>query len=187
MRIRALLAPPVVIAITTILLAACSVVPSASFPREDRVDLDRYMGRWYVIAHIPPWVTEDSYNSIERYEQTATGKIATVFTYREGGFEGEKQTMEPTGFVVDGTNNAVWGMRFFWPLKMQYVISHVDPDYSTTIVAREKRDYVWIMARTPRIDDATYQELVGRVQDLGYDIDNLRKVPQQPLSARDDG
>jgi len=168
------------------LLAACSVMPSQSFPREDHVDLDRYMGKWYVIAHIPPGPVDHAYNSIERYEQVAPGKIHTVYTYRDGGFDKELETMEPTGFVIDGTDNAIWGMQFFWPLKMQYVITHVDDDYDTTVVAREKRDYVWIMARAPQIDDAEYQALVQRVDALGYDTDKLRKVPQQPLSERND-
>jgi apolipoprotein D and lipocalin family protein len=169
------------------LLSACSLMPAQSFPRENSVDVDRYMGKWYVIAHIPPGMTKNAYNSIERYEQTEPGRIETTFTYREGGFDGEAQKMEPTGFVLEGGNGAVWGMRFFWPIKMQYVISYVDADYETTIVAREKRDYVWIMARTPQIEDATYDTLVQKVADYGYDISKLRKVPQQPLDQRDDG
>ena len=168
-------------------LAACSLMPPADFPVEDNVDIDRYMGKWYVIAHIPPSATENAYNSIERYEQTEPGTIKTTFTYREGGFDGEQQTMHPVGSVLEGTNNAVWAMRFYWVLRMQYVISYVDDDYQTTIVARDKRDYVWIMARTPQIDEATYDSLVKKVADYGYDTAKLRKVPQQPLDARDDG
>ena len=95
-------------------LAACSLMPSSEFPREHDVDLDRFMGKWYVIAHIPPGPTENAYNSIERYEQTEPGRIETVFTYREGSFDGEMQTMEPTGYVTEGSGNAVWGMQFFW-------------------------------------------------------------------------
>ena len=58
--------------------------------------------------------------------------------------------------------------------------------YETTIVARSKRDWVWIMARRPQIDEATYQGLVQRVEALGYNISQLRKVPQQPLNRRQD-
>lgn len=169
-------------------ITACSVMPSKDFPREDQVNIDRYMGPWYVIAHIPPSVTADSYNSIERYTRDAKdpSQINVDFTYRVGSFDGEEKQKEPTGFVVPDTQGAIWAMQFFWPLKMQYVISYVSPDYDTTIVAREKRDYVWIMARTPKIDDNTYQQLVKRVGDLGYDTAELRRVPQQPLDERDD-
>lgn len=166
--------------------AACSVMPPKSFPREAHVDLDRYMGAWYVIAHIPPDATRNSYNSIERYRRTAPGVISTVFTYREGGFEGELQRMEPTGYVVEGTGNAVWGMQFIWPIRLEYTITYVAPDYDTTIVARSDRDMVWIMARTPRIDPATYADLVDRVDAIGYDPAALRRVPQEPLDRRSD-
>lgn len=168
-------------------LTACSVMPPADFPRAPRVDLDRFMGTWYVVAHIPPDATADSYNSIERYEQVEPGVIETVFTYRDGGFDGEPERMEPTGYVIEGTNNAVWAMQFFWPIRLEYTISYVSPDYDTTIIARSARDLVWIMARTPRIPEATYQGLVRRVDDLGYEVSKLRRVPQQPLDQRDDG
>jgi len=167
-----------------LVLSACSVMPPDDFPRADTVDLERFMGTWYVIAHIPPSATKDSYNSIERYEQTEPGVIRTVFTYREGGFDGELERMEPTGYVVEGTGNAVWAMQFFWPLRLEYTISYVSPGYDTTIIARSARDLVWVMARTPRIEESTYAGLVERVAALGYDTAKLRRVPQQPLGER---
>lgn len=168
------------------LLSACSVMPPDTFPREGSVDIERYMGAWYVIAHIPPDRTRNSYNSIERYRLTDDGRVATRFTYREGGFDGELVTVEPTGHPLAETNNAVWGMEFFWPLQMEYTISYVDPDYETTIIARSERDWVWIMARTPQVPSAVYEDLVHRVAALGYDTDALRRVPQQPLDQRND-
>lgn len=169
------------------LLSACSLMPAQSFPREQSVNVDRYMGKWYVIAHIPPGKTKNAYNSIETYTQTQPGVIDTVFTYREGAFDGERKRLNPTGYVLDDGNGAVWGMQIYWPLKLQYVISYVDDAYNTTIVAREKRDVAWIMARTPQIDTATYDMLVQKLDDYGYDVSELRKVPQQPLDERDDG
>lgn len=168
-------------------MAACSVMPPEGFPRADHVDIEQFMGGWYVIAHIPPEKVENAYNALECYQLVEPGEIATTFTYREGSFSGTRHIMQPTGYVVDGTDNAIWGMQFFWPLQMQYVITYVGHDYQTVIVARSKRDYAWIMARTPQIAHADYAGLVERVAALGYDISQLRKVPQQPLSKRSDG
>lgn len=167
-------------------LGACSVMPPQDFPRMASVNVDRFMGGWFVIAHIPPGVVADSYNNIERYTRGEGNAIDTVFTYREGGFDGEAKRMEPTGFVLDEGNGAEWAMQFIWPIKMEYTISYVDPDYQTSIVARSKRDWVWIMARTPTIDETRYADLVQRVEALGYDADALRRVPQQPLNQRSD-
>ena len=55
-------------------------------------------------------------------------------------------------------------------------MAYLDP-HSQTIIARDKRDYVWIMARTPTIPAADYNALVARVKAMGYNIGDLRKVP----------
>ena len=61
---------------------------------------------------------------------------------------------------------------------------YVSPDYQRTIIGRQKRDNVWIMARTPQISDAELQDLRERVARQSYDLDKLRTVPQQwPESA----
>jgi len=75
--------------------------------------------------------------------------------------------------------NAVWDMQFIWPIKAEYIIAWLDPAYSQTIVARNARDYVWLMARTPAISDADYAGAVARLQALGYAVDKLRRVPQR--------
>jgi apolipoprotein D and lipocalin family protein len=75
-------------------------------------------------------------------------------------------------------------MQFIWPIKADYRIVWLTPDYSQTIIARNKLDYVWIMARSPRIADADYQRMVEFIRDIGYDVSKLRKVPQQSSENR---
>lgn len=137
------------------------------------------MGDWYVIAHIPANAEKDAYNAIESYRLEDDGSIATTFTFREGGFDGEPKKMTPRGFVEDTESNAVWGMRFVWPFKAEYLVAYLDDEYQTTIIARTKRDYAWIMARTPEIPEQRYRSLVDRLEKLGYDTSELRKVPQR--------
>jgi apolipoprotein D and lipocalin family protein len=142
------------------------------------VNLNQFMGNWYVIACIPTIIETDAYNAIESYELKLDGSINTTFVFRDGGFNGPKKHYNPHGFVIDNTGNAVWGMQFIWPFKSEYIIAYLDKDYTRTIIARNARDYVWIMARTPFINDSQYQELTKSVADLGYDVSKLRKVPQ---------
>jgi len=160
-----------------LMLSACSSAPS--LPVADHVDLERFMGDWYVIANIPTRVEVGAHNAVESYRLDRDGTIATTFTYREGAFDGPERVMRPRGFVRDRESNAVWGMQFFWPIKAEYLIAHVDADYTETIIARSRRDYVWIMARTPRIPEEDFQRLQRRVAELGYDIDELQRVPQR--------
>lgn len=159
------------------LLAGCTTAPTV--PTAGYVDLQRFMGDWYVIANIPTRFEVGAHNAVESYRLDADGTIATTFTYRDGAFDGEEKVMRPRGFVRDPSTNAVWGMQFVWPIKAEYVIAYVDPDYTQTIVARSKRDYVWIMARTPTLPSDEYARLERRVQELGYDVSQLQRVPQQ--------
>jgi apolipoprotein D and lipocalin family protein len=161
-------------------LTGCGVNPQkVTVPVVPAVELERFMGPWYVIGVIPTFIEKDIYNAIETYALEADGTIKTTFTFNKGSFEGPAKTMNPRGFVIPNTNNAIWGMQFVWPIKAEYVISYVDAEYTETIVARSARDYVWIMARTPTISDERYQAMVKLVADMGYDMTKLVKVPQR--------
>jgi len=169
------------------LLTACGVSPQkVTVPVVAAVDLPRFMGAWYVIGVIPTPVEKDVHNGVESYALAPDGTIETTFTFNQGSFDGPVKRMQPRGFVIPGTNNAIWGMQFIWPIKAEYVISHLDADYTETIIARSARDFVWIMARTPVVDEARYAALVKKVADMGYDTAKLVKVPHQaagPLPA----
>ena len=105
--------------------------------------------------------------------------MGTTFTFRKGGFEGPQKRYTPKGFIVDSQTNATWGMRFIWPIKAEYLILDLGADYSTTIIGRNKRDYLWIMARTPVLADDQYAALVRKAVSFGYDAALIRKVPQR--------
>lgn len=162
-----------------LLLSGCATVPKDPLPTVRNVDLKRFMGDWYVIAAIPTPLEKEAYNAVERYDLDADGTIATTFTFRKGGFDGSPKKYTPTGFVRDRVHNSTWGMQFVWPVKAEFLISYLDPEYSQTIVARNARDYVWIMARTPEIPAADYDRLVALVAGWGYDTSALRRVPQR--------
>ena len=145
----------------------------------DEVDLDRFMGPWYVIANIPTFLEKEAYNPVETYRLNDDGTIATNFSFRKGGFDGKAKEYNPKGFVLDTDSNALWGMRFVWPIKADYRIVYLNDDYTQTVVGRQARDYVWIMARTPTISDQDYDQLVDFVESLGYDITKLHRAPQR--------
>lgn len=165
--------------LVALLATGCASVEDVTIPHAERVELPRFVGRWYVIANIPTAIEKDAYNAVETYELADDGTIPTTFTFNKGAFDGKPKRYTPKGFVLDTKSNAIWGMRFVWPVKAEYVISHVDEAYSETIIGRSARDYVWIMARTPTIAEADYERLVERVRALGYDVSKLNRVPQR--------
>lgn len=152
---------------------------SAQMPTVQRVELDRFMGPWYVIANIPTFIEKGAHNAVEKYALNPDGSIATEFTFRDGGFNGKEKRYTPTGYVVNRTTNAEWGMQFLWPFKSEFLISYLDPGYTITIVARTSRDYVWIMARSPAISEDDYRKALDFLQANGYDTRLVQRVPQK--------
>ncbi len=158
-------------------LAGCSSAPTiATVPR---VDINRFMGDWYVIANIPTFLEKEAYNAVESYRLNTDGTIATTFTFRKGGFAGPVKTYHPKGFIRDHTSNAVWDMQFLWPFRSEFLIIYLDEDYTLTVIGRSKRDYVWIMARTPSIKEKEYLRILDMLAKTGYDISRIKKVPQR--------
>jgi len=169
--LRAILLP-----LTLILISGCQTLKPIH--TVEYVDLNRFMGDWYVIANIPTFIEKDAYNAIESYRLDDDGTVATTFSFNKGSLDGPLKEYHPRGFIRDKKSNAVWGMRFVWPFKAEYRIIFLSDDYSKTVIGRSKRDYVWIMAREPAISDAEYDAILGFLQEQGYDIKKLQKVPQ---------
>lgn len=181
-------------ALCVLLLGACGGVPlkpDSTVPLAKDVDLARYMGDWYVIAHIPTERDASAHNAMENYTLNADGSIATTYRNRLGSFGGEKKLMTPTAFVVPETGNALWGMRFQipgsaipWPFQYEYRVAHVDAPharapYATTIIARSQKDFLWLFSRTPTMSDAELARYSQLIASWGYDVTKLARVPQQ--------
>lgn len=168
-----------------LLLAACQTVPDRSMPLAQNLDLQRFMGDWYVIANIPTFIEKNAYNAVESYRLTEDGRVATTFRFRKGGFDGPVKIYRPTGFV-SAEDNAVWGMQFLWPIKAEFLVIFLDEAYDRTIIGRSRRDYVWLMARTPELSAAQYQEMLNAAAAAGYDVTRIQRVPQRwPESGPD--
>jgi apolipoprotein D and lipocalin family protein len=165
------------LALPVMALVACSAhSPVQTVPR---VDLERFMGDWYVIASIPTFIERKAHNAIESYELANSKKVATTFRFNQGSFDGPLRTYKPTGFVTDDPSNAIWGMQFIWPIKADYRVIYLNDDYTQTVIGRNKRDYVWIMARSPSIPAADYSAIIDVIAGQGYDISKIRRVPQR--------
>lgn len=165
---------------TLLVMAGTSAaeMPPLSAPE---VDLERFAGKWFVVASIPIVFEKNAFNAVEEYAEPQGNKIATKYTFNSGSLDGELKSFSPTAYVSKHSN-AVWGMQFIWPFRAEYRIAYIDDDYSETIVARSKRDFVWVMTRDPFVPEARLQALIDRVVELGYDRSKVRLVPHNKTS-----
>jgi apolipoprotein D and lipocalin family protein len=166
-------------AILALISGGCAARFEPTIAHVPQVDLPRFMGDWYVIAHIPSRLERNAYDAVESYSMRPDGRVQTTFHYRNGSFDAPLKSLRPIGTVQTDSGNAIWGMQFIWPIRAEYVIVYLDDDYSQTIVGRSSRDYAWVMARTPTISQADYDQNVQRLAALGYDVTRVRRVPQR--------
>jgi len=162
-----------------LLLAACG---SDNPPQQlaSHVDLTRYTGRWYILANIPYFAEAGEVGSWFDISFTAADRFDDVYWGRKGGLDATPESFTMRGYVVPDTGNAYWRESPLWPLYLSYLILYVDPDYRYALVGYPGRGYGWILSRTPQVDDATYQGLLKRFADEGYDTSKFVRIPQRP-------
>lgn len=144
----------------------------------DFVDLERFMGDWYVIANIPTFIEKGAVNAVESYERLPDGRIKTTFTFRKDSPDGPKKEYNPMGWIKDTTTNAEWRMQFVWPVKMPYLIVDLAEDYSYTVISIPSKSYLWIMARASELPDETYASIISSLTEKGYPVEKIQMVEQ---------
>lgn len=166
-------------------LVACGACTAHHRPLEtvSEVDLARYQGTWHEIARLPNWFQKECIRSRATYRLTEAGEI-TVLNECETS-PGSLKAAHGTAVVVDRETNAKlnvvfhnWFSRLFpFLAKGKYWILYLDDDYTTVIVGTPDRKYLWILARTPDLDEAVYQDLVRRCAALSFDTTRLIRAP----------
>ena len=156
------------IVISALLAASCTHQPREPMQTASHVDINKFMGDWHVLANIPTFPERGAINPIERYTLNGNGTVDTSFSSINPR-NGAERELKATGYIQPDSNNAVWGMQFIWPIKADYRVAYLDPDYQTTIIGRKKRDYLWIMSRDPDLPREHLELLIEMAVKLGYD------------------
>jgi apolipoprotein D and lipocalin family protein len=170
---------------SVLLLGMAVPLPAARAKSPEResaqppIDLKRFMGRWYVIAHVPYFAERGHVASSDEYTLKDDGKIAVRYQYRKG-FDAPVKEITSRATVKEDTGNRRWTTWFFAVVPTKYRILEVAPDYSWALVDYPDRDLAWVFAREPDMDYKQYRELVGKLdRDYGVNVDKLKRVPQR--------
>jgi apolipoprotein D and lipocalin family protein len=166
-------------AIMTALIGCAGMESREPLPTAASVDLSRYTGTWYEIARLPTWFQRHCVGSKAVYTSRPDGAIAV---HNECVTDtGALDQVDGAATVVDLKSNArltVVFDNFFARLfgssrDGNYWIIDLDPDYRTSVVGTPDRRYLWILSRTPRLDEPTYQRLIERARELGFPVSDL--------------
>jgi apolipoprotein D and lipocalin family protein len=142
------------------------------------VDIQKYLGTWYEIATIPQRFQKGCVGVTAEYKFWQAGDIEVVNTCRQGSLDGKVRNVRGKAWVVDRKTNAKLKVRFFWPFSGDYWIIALDADYKWAVVGHPGRTYLWILSRSPQMDDALYDELLKLIAAKGYDLTRIKKTLQ---------
>ena len=172
------------------LLLAAGAIPlaAATLAAKDRpplrvvpsVDLARYAGKWFEIARLPNWFQRACESgTTATYTVRPDGKVDVVNSCRkkDGSLKSVQGTARSAGANEPNTKLKV---TFFWPFSGNYWIIDLDPDYRWAVVGEPGRGYLWVLSRTPQMDQAVYEGILKRASAQGYDLGRLLKTQQTP-------
>lgn len=162
---------------STLMVAITSDDRKGDLEVVESVDLSRYVGRWYEIARLPNRFEKKCADSVTAdYALRPDGKIEVVNRCRKTN--GEYATAKGKAKIVDKKTNAKLKVTFFWPFYGDYWILDLGPNYENAVVGDPSRDYLWILSRKPRMDEAVYQQLLAKMQTRGFKTELMIRTSQ---------
>jgi len=142
------------------------------------VDLATYLGTWHEIASFPQSFQRGCTATTATYTLRDDGELTVLNRCRLGSPDGEEKVVSGRARVVDRATNAKLEVSFFRPFWAPYWVIDLAPDYSYAVVGHPSRDYLWILSRTSKMADVTYQTIVARLRAQGYDTTRLVRTLQ---------
>jgi len=168
-----------ILGLFALLLGGCVGAPQGVEPVTD-FQLERYLGTWYEIARLDHRFERGLSRVTAEYSLRDDGGIRVV----NRGFNetnGEWKQAIGRAYVTGPPDVGALKVSFFGPFYGGYNIIALDRDgYRWAMICGPNRDYLWILARSPRLDGEVYRQLVARARQLGFAVEGLIEVRQVP-------
>ncbi len=143
----------------------------------DNVDIQRFMGDWYVIAGRTTFLEKGATNSLEQYSwNEEKNRIDITFTYNKNTFDGPLKTIEQKAWIHNSKTNAHWKVQPLWPFKLDYLVIALDKDYQWTVVGVPNQAYLWLMARVKSMSEEKIKSILKDVAATGYSIEDVKPI-----------
>ena len=148
------------------------------------LDVPRYMGTWYEIAKYPNWFQKKcASNTRADYSAQVDGKVRVL--NRCTTKDGEVSEAIGEARQLGGSTSPKLEVRFapawlsFVPMVWgNYWVIDLDPAYQIVAVSEPKREYLWVLSRTPDMPAKVYADLLARLEKKGFDSRKLERTPQ---------
>lgn len=148
----------------------------------ETLDVNKYLGKWYEIARYDHKFERGLVGVTAEYSLKKDGKIKVVNSGYKDDLNGEKSEAIGKAKIPDISNPAKIKVSFFWIFYADYFVLDLDKNYQWAIVGSSSDKYLWILSRTPKISNETYEMLLKKISDRGYDTSKLLLVKQANIS-----
>ncbi len=143
-----------------------------------QVDLKKYAGKWYEIACYPQWFQKNCHCTTAEYTLSEKGYVVVENRCNKDSVTGKKSYIKGKAFVEKNSGNAKLKVQFFWPFRGKYWIIDLADDYSYAVVSHPNKKYLWILSRTPKMNEETYRQIISRLEEKGFDLTKLKQTEQ---------
>ncbi len=174
-----------VFAVTALAIICLSFTAQAETvtPRAvNQVDIQKYAGKWYEIAHLPMYFQRKCVSNISaQYTVNADQTMGVLNSCRIEN--GEMISSEGVAYPQNQGNSKLKvsflppGLRWIPFTRGHYWVLRVDMEYKVALVGGPSTKYLWILSREPQLDEAIYQSYLETAKYYGYDITKLIKLP----------
>ena len=143
----------------------------------DYVDIERFMGKWFVTAIVPNMIENGATNASDIYELNTDGTIAITYDAIK---DGKKKQIKQKGTIINKESNADWTIQMKKPyvpfLKFPFKIILIDPNYKYMAVGYPDNKMGWIMNRDTNMDESLYESILVELEEFGYSRDQFVKI-----------
>ena len=158
-------------------LVACTSIPEGIHPVEG-FELNRYLGTWYEIARLDHSFERGLERVSAHYSLRDDGGV-NVVNKGYSAQENKWKQAEGKAYFVRAGNEGYLKVSFFGPFYGSYVIFELDKkNYSYAFVTGYDKSFLWLLSRTPSVDDSLMEKFIGDAKRLGFDVEALIVVEQ---------
>ena len=143
-----------------------------------KLDIERYLGKWYEIARYDHSFERGLVGVTASYSLRKNGKIKVVNAGFKKTINGQKSEAIGTAKIPDPEIPSKLKVSFFWFFYGDYYVLELDENYQWAIIGSSSDKYLWILCRSPQMDENLYNELLNKLLNKGYDVNKLIKVEQ---------
>lgn len=143
------------------------------------VDLKKYAGKWFEIASFPQRFQKRCNCTTAEYTLSDKGYMIVENRCNRDSINGKQSYIKGKAFVVENSGNAKLKVQFFWPFRGKYWIIDLAADYSYAVVGHPDKNYLWILSRTPTMNENIYEQIIDRVKEKGFDISKMKRTTQK--------